>query len=439
MKAFKIAAKAFKENFRDKKRLAMLLLFPIMFMLVFGLMFRADIGENYPHTIAVFNDDSGVVLYINNTTQPWNFGDELVDVLNNMTYDDSVTHVFEVLRLSEEDAQDKLVDREVHAICRIESGFSAAVGSLVNSTVRETITLAVGGAVLEGRNVSAQNLTIPNVDPSVTSLVIIEGDVSFSDFGVTQSILSIAVDEFVQGVVAVSEDRTIASLPPDIRHANWEYGGTYVSSRVQPVPGTETFVPFDYIAPGLLVFASLIVSGSVASDLAREVEKKTLERLQISRMKSFDLLFGTIMPWTVIGAIQLLVLLAFAIALGFQWQGGPTAILVAMLVAVIAGIASAALGLLIAAFSKSESHAGTLGPIVWVPLGFAAGAFIVTEPNIIQESLPWGQAVLTLRNVLTFGEGLDDVWMNIALIAVQTIIVFIIGVVAFSMMRLKAR
>jgi ABC-2 type transport system permease protein len=286
--------------------------------------------------------------------------------------------------------------------------------------------------------VTTQNLTLPAVDWNGTSLVVVEGDLGFVEFGTTQSILRSVLDGFVQEVVSITQEETIRALPSDLKPTDWE-DDQFVTSRIQSVPGTESFTPFDYIAPGILVFGLLIISGSVASALAREVERKNLERLQISTMRSFDLLFGTMIPWAVIAATQVVILLGVAIAIGFHWQGGLNGILAALLIGIISGISSVALGLIIAAFSKSESHANTLGPLIWVPLSFLIGAFFTVRAPVLVDVLPWGQAIEALRGVLTFGLSFNEVSMNVVWMTIQTIIVFAIGVLAFSRMRLKAQ
>ncbi len=52
---------------------------------------------------------------------------------------------------------------------------------------------------------------------------------------------------------------------------------------------------FDYLAPGMVVFALLLLTVGVSGSVSREVEKGTLSRLKLSQMSSFDLLFGVLL------------------------------------------------------------------------------------------------------------------------------------------------
>jgi len=222
----------------------------------------------------------------------------------------------------------------------------------------------------------------------------------------------------------------------------------FIKSEVEAIPGTESFTTFDYIAPGTIIFALLLLATSVASTLAREVEKGTLGILKLTKMRSFDLLFGTLVPWSLIAIAQVIIIFIVAIMIGYHWQGDITSILLAIGIGIIGGVASVSLGLLIATFSKNEQQAASLSTMIAVPLSFVAGAFfplpkvvignLFGQPFQIYDILPWTHGIYALRSVLTFGGGWDQiayyVWMMIAL----TALLFAVGVVVFSKARLKA-
>jgi hypothetical protein len=65
-------------------------------------------------------------------------------------------------------------------------------------------------------------------------------------------------------------------------------------------------------------------------------------------------------------------------------------------------------------------------------------AFFELPTSLFTEALPWGKAIDGLRSVLTFGQGVDDVLPTIMILTIETIILFIIGVIAFSRTQLKA-
>ena len=126
-----------------------------------------------------------------------------------------------------------------------------------------------------------------------------------------------------------------------------------------------------------------------------------------------------------------------AVLIGFHWTGGWPNLLLSMLIGTISGIASVALGLIIATFAKSEGQSGSLSTLVAVPLAFLVGVFIPMKMEMIAQFLPWGQAANSLRTLLNMGGQIGDVLPNIGIMVLETVVVFVIGVILFSRIRLR--
>lgn len=476
MKFVSIATKGIKETVRDRKGLAMLLIFPMAFMFVFGFAFGGTEGENTPHEIAVLNYDTGTVLYHNNTTEQMNFGNNFTQLLKELKYEDSDVHLFHLNNVSEEKAEDMLMDREIACILIIPVNFSNALRAMINDTVRTEITSNIGEKIV-GMNVTGWNATtgtyyydianntlyldgepvntmtfgsesypanysLPVVD-NTTAELIIKGDTGYIGFGMVLGSISGILEQYENEVRSKAKEEVSGYFVATEKIPN-----DFVYSKVEGIAGTESFTTFDYQAPGIIVFALLLLVVGVASTLAGEVEHGTLERLKITRMKSFDLLFGTLIPWALIAIAQVFILFLVAIAMGYHWQGGITTIALAIAIGIIGGISSISLGLLVAAFSRSEKHADNLGMLAAVPMSFVVGAFFSLPRAVIGEFfgrtfqaydvLPWTHTVNALRTVLTFGGSFGDVVYDIAMMVVLTVILFVLGVICFSKTRLRA-
>ena len=454
MKFVSIATKGIKETVRDRKGLAMLLVFPMAFMLVFGFAFGAGEDVSTPHKIVVLNHDGGTVLTYGNTPEEMNFGDNFTEILRNLTYENSTVNLFEIQNATDAEAEDLLMRREIPCIVIIPENFSDAMHAMINATIRKEVTsligeMMVGGFESMGNDTNKTgfggamfgNQTIPEVN-NITSTVIIKGDTGYIEFGMTQGILRGVLDRYVEEV----KRHVRANVSEQFNRS--EARDKFVFTEVEGVSGTEAFTTFDYQAPGIIVFALLLLVVGVASTLAGEVEHGTLERLKITKMKSFDLLFGTLIPWALIAIAQVFILFLVAIAMGYHWQGGITTIALAIAIGIIGGISSISLGLLVAAFSRSEKHADNLGMLVAVPMSFLVGAFFPLPRAVIGEFfgrtfqvydvLPWTHTVNALRSVLTFGSGLGDVVYDITMMIILTVILFVLGVICFSKTRLRA-
>jgi len=471
MKFVSIAAKGIKEIFRDKKGLALLIVFPMAFMFVFGFAFGSTNSANEPMDIAVLNHDNGTTLYYQNSSEEINFGDNFTSLLENLNYEDSVTHLFNVHNVSEEKAKDMLMKREIACILIIPENFSNAIRAMINETVRTEITSNIGEMIigmgitewnttngtyyydaenntlyLDGKPVNITgftdfpaNYTLPEVE-NVTAEIVIEGDTGYIEFGRAQSVLIKVFEEYKNEIKRNAKESVSLYFGTDEKYYD------FVQSRIKPMPGTESFTIFDYQAPGIIVFALLMMVPAVAGTLAKECEKGTLERLKLSKMSSFDLLFGTLIPWSLIAIIQVIILFLVALLMGFHWQGGNLSIILAVGIGIIGGIASISLGLLVAAFVKSEKHATTLSPIIAVPMSFLVGSFFPLPKAVIgyingkgfqiYDVLPWTHTVNALRYLLTFGN--YDVLYYVVMMSILTAILFIAGIVCFSKNRLKA-
>lgn len=420
MKFLSIAIKYLKEILRDRRGFFFILLFPLLFVLVFGFAFSTE-DQNTPHNLAVVNYDQGSVLPNN---QSVNFGNNLTQVLINAKYSNSNVSLFNVTTPSQSTADKELKQRQIDAELVIPANFSQAAVSLVNYTILTTTNPLA---------------TVSSSTPPITSSLNISGDPSYLNFGTTQSILT--------GILSQYKDQIVIQTQNEIKGTPGAQPTQYLSSTVTPITGTAALTQFDFLAPGLIVFAIILLATTVAVNFTREVETGTLARLKLTKMKAFDLLFGGLIPWSLVAAAQVLILLAVAIAIGFHWQGGIYSILLAILVGVIGGIASISLAMIISSFAKETRQAANLGTLITVPMAFLTGAFIplpqetigtfLGQPFQIYDILPWYHVINAMRDVLTYGEGWSDISYQVGMSILLTIILFIIGVVIFNRTRLS--
>lgn len=424
MKFLSIAIKDLKELLRDRRGFFFILLFPIFFMLVFGFAFGGMGQSTTPYNLAIVNYDEPATLPMSNEST--NFGDNLTKILQDVKYENSTVNMFNVTIMSESEADKLLKDRKIDAELIIPKNFSQSVVALINNTIQSTTNPIAA--------------TSSNTSTNATSTLIIRGDTGFINFGVSQGMLT--------GVLAKYQDEIVTQTQNTIKGTPGAENTVFLKYDVEPMPGTTNFTTFDYIAPGIIVFAILMLAINVATILTREVESGTLRRLKISKMTSFDFLFGGLLPWSLVVVAQVLILFAVAILIGFHWQGSINSIVLAVIIGIIAGIASIALGMIIAAFAKSPPQASQLGTLIAVPVSFLAGAFLQLPQVVIgsfmgqqfqiYSILPWYHSINALRSVLVYGEGWDAISFQVTLSVVLTVILFVIGVVLFSRNRLRA-
>ena len=422
MKFISIAIKDAKELTRDRRGLFMILIFPLFFMLVFGFAFGGMGQSNTPHHIAVINNDEGAILPFNQ--KEVNFGDNLTKILKNSKYENSDVNLFKVTQTNESAADELLKQRGIDAAIIIPNNFSKAIVAFISSSIPQN-----------------PNLNYKNqISDKETAIIIIKGDTGYVGFGVSQGI--------IVGILEQYQDQLLFEMQSTASGNSESEQLKFIESKVEPLEGTETFTSFDFLAPGMIVFAILLLATTVAASLTREVEKGTLNRLKLSYMKSFDLLMGGLIPWSLVAAAQVIILFLVAVLIGFHWQGGLNSLMLAIFVGIVGGIGSVSLGMIIAAFAKTERQAANLGTIITVPTSFLVGAFFelpqVIIGNLMGQSfqiydlLPWTHTLNALRTLLTFGGGWSDITYQLALSAILTLLLFILGVLLFSRNRLGA-
>ncbi|NYB51950.1 MAG: ABC transporter permease [Methanobacteriaceae archaeon] len=422
MKFISIAKKDFKELIRDRRGLAMILLFPLFFMLVFGFAFGGMGQSNQPHKIVVVNYDKGATM---SNGEQVNFGNNLTKVLEDSKYENSEVYLFKVNQTTESEAEKLLKQRDVDAEVIIPENFSQSVVALITDTLQQKLVTGTTNSVKSS---------------NITSTIIIKGDTGYMGFGVSQGILTGVLEQYKDKIV--NQAQSAVSGSPGVDANN------YLQSKVEAIPGTGSFTTFDFMAPGMIVFAILLLSTTVAAALTREVEKGTLARLKLSKMTSFDLLFGGLIPWALVAAAQVVILLTVAVLIGFHWQGGLYTLTLAVLVGIIGGIASISLGMIIAAFARNDRQAANLGTLISVPTSFLVGAFFQLpqvvianfwgQPFQIYDILPWTHVLKALRSTLTFGGGWDSISYQVGWSLLLTLILFAVGVFLFSRNRLRA-
>ncbi len=425
IKFLSIAIKDSKELLRDRKGLFLILGFPLFFMLIFGFAFGGMGQENQTHNLAIVNYDQGAVFPT--TNEKINFGNNLTTVLKDTKYEDSETRIFNVTTTTENNANNLIKNSKADALLIIPKNFSQAMVNLLSYNINQNALSSSSNSVSSGSTSS-----------NVTAKLIIRGDSSSVSFGVSQAILV--------GIIGNYQDQVVNNVKKSVSGSSDQI--EYIKTDVESASGTSSFTTFDFLAPGMMVFAILLLATTVASGLTREVESETLNRLKLSKMRSFDLLFGGLIPWSLIAAVQILILLGVAIAIGFHWQGGTNSIILAMIVAIIGGVASVALGMIIASFAQNDRQATNLGTLVTVPVAFLSGAFFQLPQVVIgnfmgntieiYDLLPWRHTLLALRGVLIYGGNWNDISYQVAWMVVLTMILFVVGVVLFSKMRLQA-
>jgi ABC-2 type transport system permease protein len=191
-----------------------------------------------------------------------------------------------------------------------------------------------------------------------------------------------------------------------------------------------------YIVPGIigvLLSVTMIIVASIS--LVRERERGTLEQLIVTPISKTGLMMGKILPFLLVGYIQITVILILGRALfDVPIRGSlPTLYLVALPFV----IASVAIGLFISTLVQNQAQAMQLGFLFLLPNILLSGFMFPREAmpppaQWLGAALPLTYFLRMMRGILLRGVGLESIWRE-ALVLVG----FSIGLIGLSVRRFR--
>ncbi len=447
MKVLILAAKGIKESLRDKKNFAFLMLFPLMFLVLFRVAFGWGPEATETYDIVVLDEDDGVGPWMQTDPEWLEFynaiqgtdydgteffqqeiigghetgGEFLVEeVLRTAQHEDANKKMFSIKTAKSRSEAEKMIKDEL-AVCMvvIPANYSSALQGNVDLAVVEE--LRAHGQII---NMSSDEYAHAQVELS--------GALGNFDFSFAASLVQGQIYTSTQ-VMYATVRYTVGSGFPEgpVVLQGGSVGVLYVS-----VGETEEFTVFDWQAPGIVIFALLMTAIYVTVTLATEIKNRTLQRLRLTKMSALDMMGGTTLRWMFVGALQAVVLILVVLALGTKVAGdvGFTMAYV-FLIAVVAILASIALGLVISSFVDDPEQAGNIGTAIIVPMSFLTGAFFPMDLAFAQV-LPWTQAANAMKQAMLYAD-FTQAGVHLMYALVGAIALFVIGVLIFKKKRLE--
>ncbi|MDF2925270.1 MAG: hypothetical protein K0R57_4184 [Paenibacillaceae bacterium] len=184
----------------------------------------------------------------------------------------------------------------------------------------------------------------------------------------------------------------------------------------------EALTDFDYYIPGLVVLAFLNVLFTAGAAFIREIEKGTMLRLKLSRLKAGEMIGGISLVQLGLGLASFVLTLAAARLCGFTWKGELQAVLLTGLVSMVGVLG---LTLVAVSFMRSLFDVMTVGMVPYFLVMFFAGIFFPLPPLELfslggaafglNDLLPLSLSVSALNQTLNFGATIGDIGVELAL------------------------
>jgi ABC-2 type transport system permease protein len=177
-----------------------------------------------------------------------------------------------------------------------------------------------------------------------------------------------------------------------------------------------------FMIPGVLALLLLLVTANLAAmAIVREKELGTLEQLNVTPLRRWELIAGKLLPYGVIAFVDVLLVTAVAV-LWFEgpFRGSFTLLLGTSMLYVICTLG---LGLLISTISDTQQQAMMTATFFFLtPMIYLSGFIFPIEnmPRVIQYAtylIPLRYFLVIVRGIFLKGIGLDLLWPQAAALA----------------------
>ncbi len=193
----------------------------------------------------------------------------------------------------------------------------------------------------------------------------------------------------------------------------------------------------DFFAPGVMGLAAMMATFMLSIiSFVHERSTGTLDRLLTTPVTEGEVVAGYALAFGFVALVQSTVILTAALVLfGIQVQGS---ILLALLIILALGIGSQGMGFLLSSIARNEFQAIQFMPIILFPSILLAGVFWPLEavPDMLRPVsyfIPLTYAVEGCRSVMIRGWGLEEVWVQLLILAVFAAAMLVLS--AYSLKR----
>jgi ABC-type multidrug transport system permease subunit len=382
MKFIAIVYKSLAEQFRSFWLLVLTVITAPFFVVVYNL-----ISESYKpsYDVVMVNNDSGVSF---EPKVALNLGDTLEAYLKGTVKEGFTLHIAENMA----EAMRMLISKKADAVIEIPDDFSSRI------SIQQAEEKILPRIVFTG------NLTDMNY---IISAIGIYDGISqfFSTYAETEP-------QFVMDEIALGTSGSLSD--------------------------------FDLAVPGLLVFSIVMLMLSASSAFVAEVENKTIQRLSLSGVSTPEFLGGVSTVQLLVGVISILITLALALAMDFQFEGRWLAFLSVSVLTILSVIA---FSLIIAAFTRTVTQVLVVGnfPLflfmfftgamfpVNAPAWFRLGDYSISITGLMSAT----HAVSAFNELLIMKARLPDVWPQLICLLVTTVVYFLTGLWFFRQRHMR--
>ena len=331
---------------------------------------------------------------------------------------------------------------------------ATATAALDANEIRRMLTVPAGftAAVAAGSPTTLRLINRTDADPRQTEAVrlVVEGVARDMSLGIQLFAALRQMGEMQAGDPAAAASFDLARIQAQARRQFEAAQTRPLVAVTQKLPKAEapkagaSETPMrltDIAVPGILVLFVFMAAQATARSIYDEKKVGSFRRLMAAPLGKAALLSGKLLPNFITAVIQIAVILLVGI-FGLRLIGLPSATLgaqplVTVLVLLLIALCSSALGIVIAAFARTEGQIGALSMLLMWGMGILGGClvplfllerFLGPAPKIV----PHYWANHALLNLMVRGLGFADVALDMVVLLGFTVLFFAIGLWRFD-------
>jgi ABC-type multidrug transport system permease subunit len=375
-----LVKKDLKRLIREPSALFMIILFPIMLTLVFGLAF-GGIGGNQTATYPIGLVNNNPPNQSLDWTQHFIGNLTSIEILKIRPYPDNAT------------AQGDLIQGKISAIIIIPQDFSQSCDSFQSAP------------------------TDPNLWTNTTLQIYVDAGSMFA----TQAISPIIQQALAATITVQQKMSTSTSIQ---------------MSSPSLVQANKT-TAFEFMMPGIFAFASIFLTMIVAQSFTLDRDSGMLRRINVTPTAATEFMSSQAISNMIEALIQAAVVFAMAFAVGYRPKGDMSTLALAFVLVLVFSLCNVGFGLITATLAKSPGAATGIAFLFIMPqmfLGTFVGASLSASAQSMSKFIPSYYVTDALTSLFLRGAplGSPSVLLDLTVTIACSTAVLMIGVVLFK-------
>jgi ABC-2 type transport system permease protein len=197
----------------------------------------------------------------------------------------------------------------------------------------------------------------------------------------------------------------------------------------------STLSQWDFMAPGIFAFAAIFMTMIVAQSLTQERDSGLLKRMSATPVTAGEFMMSQTISYMLIGVVQVALVFASSFLIGYRPDTDIAGLLFAFLIVVAFTLVNVGFGLIVAAISKSAEVASGVAFIFIMPQMFLGtfmplGGIMETLGRVI----PSNYVTHALTTLFLRGAAITtlSIWLDLMVIVIVGVSVLLVGIVFFN-------